>query len=171
MSTHVRLGCISLCLALFPISVTSGSDSEWDYTHHGSMGISEAHAGRAGKFRTYECTTTDSPEKVVLWYAKRLGLPSDHSLVTTAEKGFSNLESQRLIKNAYGHDTDDRKDHTTMVAFLAAKHVHITFLHRPSFDGKKDVTISIAKVPDGRTSIAVIQPVVGQFRSSDSDPE
>ena len=76
---------------LMPFSLCAGADSKWDYAQGGRSGVSDESAGRAGNFRTYECTTSDSSEKVVLWYAKQLGLRKDHSLVTIAEKGFSTL--------------------------------------------------------------------------------
>jgi hypothetical protein len=80
--------------------------------------------------------------------------------VTVAEKGFSTLENQTMIKTGFGHDTDDRKDHTSMVGRLTPTHAHITFLYRPNFDGKQDVTISIASLPDGKTSVVVITPII-----------
>lgn len=165
------LSGVWLLFLLMPLSICHGADSKWDYTQEGSMGVSEELAGNARSFRTYECTTNDSAEKVVLWYAKRLGLPKDHSLVTAAEKGFSALENQTIIKTGFGHDTDDRKDHTSMVARLAPSYAHITFLHRPSFDGKQDVTISIASLPDGKTSVVVISPIVGASRRAGGNPQ
>ncbi|MCA9123334.1 MAG: hypothetical protein H6822_08290 [Planctomycetaceae bacterium] len=153
-----------------PLSICDGADSKWDYTQNGSVGISEERAGKAGNFRTFETTTDDSAEKVVLWYAKRLGLPQDHSLVTRAEKGFATLENQTIIKAGHGHDTDDRQDHTTMVALLGPAHAHITFLHRPHFDSQQDITISIAQLPDGKTSVVVIRPKLGALRRVGGNP-
>ena len=169
MLTCFHIKSVALLFLLTPLSIYQNSDSEWDYQKNGSIGVSEERAGNAGKFRTYNCTTDDTTEKVVLWYAKRLGLPEDHSLVTAAEDGFSTLEQQKIVKTACGHDTDVRKDHTTMVAMLGPKHVHITFLHRRSFDGRQDVTISIAQSPAGTTSIVVITPIDGEFRRGRTD--
>jgi hypothetical protein len=170
MPTSIRVLDVWLLLLLLPLSICAGDDSKWDYTQEGSYGVSEEHAGKAGNFRTYECTTDDSTEKVVLWYAKQLGLPKDHKLVTRAEQGFSNLEHQTIIKTGFGHDTDDRKDHTSIVARLAPTYAHITFLHRPHFDGKQDIMISIASLPDGKTSVVVIQPIIGEFRGVGVNP-
>jgi hypothetical protein len=161
MLKNILLSGVWLLFLLMPLSICNGADSKWDYTQNGSMGISEELAGNAGSFRTYECTTDDSTEKVVMWYAKRFGLPKDHNLVIAAERGFSALKNQTIIKTGFGHDTDDRKDATSMVARLAPTYAHITFLHRPSFDGKQDVTISIASLPDGKTSVVVISPMIG----------
>jgi hypothetical protein len=160
MLKDLLLAGFLLPFLLTPFSICDGSESKWDYAQEGSTGVSEELAGKAGNFRTYECTTDDSPEKVVLWYAKRLGLPKDHSLVTVAENGFSTLENRTMIKTGSGHDTDDRKDYTSMVARLTPTHVHITFFHRPNFDGKQDVSISIASLPDGKTSVVVISPII-----------
>jgi hypothetical protein len=169
MPTCICVPGVYLLLLLMPLSICEGSDSKWDYTQKGSAGVSVEHAGRAGNFRTFECTTNDSAEKVVLWYAKQLGLPKDHSLVKIAEKGFSKLENQTIIKNGFGHDTDDRKDNTSMVARLAPTYAHITFFYRPNFDGKQDITISIASLPDGKTSVVVIRPIIDEFRRVDSN--
>ena len=160
MPTCIRVSGVGLLLLLVQLSICDGAESKWDYTQEGSMGVSEELAGNAGDFRTYECTTSDSAEKVVLWYAKRLGLPKDHSLVTVAKKGFSTLENRTMIKTGFGRDTDDRKEHTSMVARLTPTHAHITFLHRSNIDGKQDVTISIASLPDGKTSVVVISPII-----------
>lgn len=170
LNNRLRLG-VWLSFLLTPFSICVGADSKWDYTQEGSTGVSEESAGKAGNFRTYECTTNDSAEKVVLWYAKQLGLPANHSLVTVAEKGFSTLENRTMIKTGFGHDTDDRKDHTSMVARLTPTHAHITFQHRPNFDGKQDVTISIASLPDGKTSVVVITPIIGEFRRDGGNPQ
>ncbi len=170
MTTKSIVSVAPLLLLMASFALCSGEEPGWDYPKSGPNGTSLERAGNAGKFRTYYCTSDDSAEKVVLWYAKRLGLPKDHSLVTTAEKGFSNLENQTIIKSGYGHDTDDRKDHTTMVALLAPAHVHITFLHRPGFDGNQDVTISISSSPDGKTSMVVIRPVLGEVRQAGGNP-
>jgi hypothetical protein len=171
MLKNIVLSGVLLPFLLMPFSTCVGAASKWDYTQEGSMGVSEELAGKAGNFRTYECTTSDSAEKVVLWYAKRLGLPKDHSLVTVAEQGFSTLEKRTMIKTGFGHDTDDSKDHTSMVARLTPTHAHITFLHRPNFDGKQDVTISIASLPDGKTSVVVISPIIDASSRAAGTPQ
>ncbi|MEP3479576.1 MAG: hypothetical protein ABJZ55_10040 [Fuerstiella sp.] len=147
-----------------PVSIAINADSQWDYTKEGSVSVSEERAGRAGKFRTFHCTTNDSTEKVAQWYAKRLGPPDKHSLVIAAREGFSKLENDTIIKTGYGHDTEKRKDHTTMLAVLSRQHAHITFLHRPDFAGMRDVSISITSIPGGKTSVVVMQPILGSFR-------
>ena len=66
MPTSIRVLDVWLLLLLVPLSICAGDDSKWDYTQEGSYGVSEEHAGKTGNFRTYECTTDDSTEKVVL---------------------------------------------------------------------------------------------------------
>lgn len=90
--------------------------------------------------------------------------------MTIAEKGFSTLANPTIIQTGSGHDTDQRKDHTSMVARLAPMYAHVTFLHRPSFDGKQDLTISIASLPDGQTSVVVISPINGEALQSGGKP-
>ena len=159
MTTTRIMSVGPLFVLMTSLAVCCGEESDWDYPKSGPSGISVERAGNAGRFRTYHCSSDDSPEKVLLWYATRIGLPEDHSLVVAARKGFSNLENDQIIKTSHGHDTDDRKDHTTMIALLSSKHAHITFLHRRSFEGNQDVTISIAGGPNSKTSITVIEPI------------
>ena len=149
-------------LVFLPFALVGDEDTGWDYPKSGPSGVSVESAGNAGQFRTYYCTSDDSVEKVVLWYSKRIGLPKDHSLVLAAQEGFSKLENNRIIKTGYGHDTADQKDHTTMIALLSPKHSHVTFLHRRSFKGNQDVTISIAASPNGKSSITVIESILDE---------
>lgn len=64
LKTVLLLGFSLLCL-LLPFLICAGADSKWDYAQGGRSGVSEESAGRAGNFRTFECTTSDSAEKVV----------------------------------------------------------------------------------------------------------
>lgn len=143
--------------------------SHWDYSATGSVSVSEQRAGAAGRFRTFHCTTDDSTETVVLWYAKRFGFPEKQSLVVAARKGFSTLLNDRVINGGYGHDTDNRHDHTSIVAALSRHHTHVSFLHRPDFAGTRDVSISITSMPDGRTSVIVTQPLPKRSRQRADD--
>lgn len=157
-----------LTLSLLPLSATvHAADSDWDYrTDSGS--VSESHAGNAGLFRSYNFVTTDSIEKVVLWYAERFGLPEDHSLVAAARSGFGKLSAPLDVTTGYGHDTDKRKDHTTIVGSITSEHAHITFLHRPDFSGRSDVSISLSSVAEG-TSIIVVNSIAQSFRKGEQD--
>ena len=151
------------CLA--SASIANDADSQWDYPKAGGpAGVSEESTGRAGNFRTFHCTTKDSTEKVALWYATRLGLPDKHSLVMAARDGFSKLEKDSIISGGFGHDTEERTDDTRILAVLSPKHAQITLLHRPDFAGKRYVSISITSIPDGKTSVVVMQPILGNFR-------
>jgi hypothetical protein len=153
-----------LFFSMTSIAVHGEDESYWEYPKSGPNGTSVEHAGKAGRFRAYYCKSGDSPEKVILWYAKRIGLPEDHSLILAARNGFSNLENYHINKAGYGHDTDDRKDYTTIIALLSSEHSHVTAVHRPSLEANHDVTISIASLPNGGTSITVIEPVVDANR-------
>jgi len=151
---------LSLLAFILSGNLSSGERvSQWDYAAKGRVSVSENSAGAAGKFRTFHCTTTDSPETVVLWYAKRFGFPEKQSLVVAARNRFSTLENSKIINGGFGHDTDSRHDHTIVMAALSEQHTHISFLHRPDFAGKRDVSISITSMPDGKTSIIVTQPM------------
>lgn len=160
------LATFAVILSLLGLSVpVYAADGDWDY-QASSGSVSESHAGKAGLFRSYDFVTTDSIEKVVLWYAKRFGLPEDHSLVEAARAGFSKLPGTLVVTTGYGHDTDKRKDHTTIAGFVTSEDAHITFLHRPDFSGGSDVSISLSTVTKG-TSIIVVQPIVEAFRKGE----
>lgn len=165
MKSFHRTSVLAILLLLVSHSASRSEDSPWDYSNMGRFGVSEMRAGRAGEFRTYHHTSNDAVEKVVIWYAKRLGLTEDDRLVVAARNGFANLENDRIINAGSGHDTDECKDHTAIVALLSRKHAHITFLHRQSFDGKQDITISITSTADGQTSIVVIEPTTSEAKS------
>lgn len=158
----------TVTVSLLPLSATvHAADSDRDYrTDSGS--VSESHPGDAGRFRSYDLVTPDSIEKVILCYAKRFGLPEDHSLVAAAKAGFSRLPGDLSFKTGFGHDTDKRRDHTNMAGSITSEHAHITFLHRPDFSGRRDVSISLSSVAGG-TSIIVIQPVANGFRKGEDD--
>lgn len=152
-----------------PTSLKAG-DSDWEYPSVGRGLTGKSSAGKAGQFRSFSSIVTDPIEKVVLWYAKRLNLPKDHRLIEFAKKGFENLEQEHSIGTGTGHDTDDRQDHTLVLAALTSKISHITFLHRPDFLGTKDVTISLT-TSSGVTSIMVIMPIKGAFRKGDAEQD
>lgn len=142
----------------FGMAATTYGEDTWDYPS-GRNGVNQVAAGRAGQLRVFDCQTTDSVETVVLWYAKRLGLKDDHRLSVSASKGFDKLENDTDFNYGFGHDTDNRRDHTQMMAHVTPSHAHVTFLHRPDFKRPSSVTISIAESPNG-TSVHVIQPTV-----------
>jgi hypothetical protein len=119
-------------------------------------------AGGVGKFSSTVVfsrsarRTTDSVEKVVLWYSERVGLTGDHSLVEAAKNGFSDLESRLNIHSSYGHDTKEKRDHLSILGTITAKHAHVTMIYQPNLAKKTDVVISITQTPDG-TNIHVLR--------------
>lgn len=157
---------LTLSLLRFPVAIHA-ADSDWDYLAD-SGGVSESHAGKAGLFRSYHFVTPDPIEKVVLWYAKRFGLPEDHSLIVAAKAGFSTLPGTRVVTTGYGHDTDKRQDHTTIAGSVTSEDAHITFLYRPDFSGGSDITVSLSTVTRG-TSIVVLRPIAEAFRKGEQN--
>ena len=141
----------------FVVAPTSlkAEGSDWKYPSVGRGQTGESSAGKAGQFRSFSSIVTDPIEKVVLWYAERLGLPKDHILIELARKGFENLEQDQSIGTGAGRDTIDGQNHTMVLAALTTKIAHITFLHFPDLEGTKNVTISLT-ASSGVTSIMVI---------------
>lgn len=153
----MRLLTFSIVFAnALAIAVKTQGDDTWDYPS-GRHGVNNVSAGRAGEIRVFECETTDSVESVVLWYAKRLGASDDDRLSASAIKGFGALKKGRIFSYGFGYDTDNRKDHTQLIAHVTPAHAHVTFVHLPDFTQSSSVTISIAETPTG-TSVQVIQP-------------
>lgn len=144
------------------------ADSDWDYPAGGRRGTSESSAGRAGDFRSFSLTTEDPIEKAALWYAEKFGIPEDSPLIEAARTGFSNLEQSLHIRTGTGHDTNDRQDYTMIVATLTPNVSHVTFLHRPDFTGRNDVTVSLT-TSAGLTSIIVIMPVGGELHNTEGE--
>lgn len=132
------------------------ADDHWDYPNAGRRGVNEVSAGRGGQLRVFDCETTDPVEEVVLLYAKRMGMKSDHRLVIAASKGFSQLENDLHVDYGFGHDTDKKKDHTQVVANVTSHHAHVTFLHRPDLQRRVYTALSISQTPAG-ASVHVIQ--------------
>jgi len=128
----IILPLLGLLIVAEPTNLKAG-DSDWEYPSVGRGQTGRSSAGKAGQFRNFSSIVTDPIEKVVLWYAERTGLPKDHRLIEFARKGFGKLERQHSISTGTGHDTDDRQDHTLVLAALTSKISHITFLHRPDF--------------------------------------
>lgn len=152
----LQIALLSIFFCVVPTSLKAG-DTDWEYPAVGRGLNGETSAGKAGQFRRFSSITTDPIEKVVIWYAERLGLPKDETLVRLARKGFANLEQDQSIGTGAGHDTNDRQDHTLVLAALTTKISHITFLHIPDLEGTKNVTISLT-ASSGVTSIMVIRP-------------
>ena len=64
----------------------------WSYPKNSTGGEGES-TGTASFSRSTR-RTTDDVEKVVLWYAERVGLAQDHTLVVNATAGFSKLKKR-----------------------------------------------------------------------------
>ena len=143
------------CLLLFGATaeaVFAAESSEifsqrWDYQSNSSGGIGESTG--LVDFSRASRRTTDRVEKVVLWYANRVRLPEDHTLVENAKLGFSNLKNELDIRMGVGHDTDERRDHLSILGTITSKHAHVTMIYQPDLDKKTDVIISITQTPDG----------------------
>lgn len=136
--------------------------AEWEYPKDGGRTDSSKHiVGKAGAFQSYQTITQDSPEKVVLWYAKQLGLDDDHRLVRRANMGF------RVSKNQKGVT----KLHTLLVRGKMAEKlggiyletvtpesVNVQMFVRPESDAQQDLTISISSTAK-ETLITVIRSI------------
>jgi hypothetical protein len=149
-------------LALAVVSITEAFaeenidefSSRWDYPSNSAGGVGESKG--IVSFSRSSRRTTDSIEKVVLWYADRLGLAKDHSLVENAKAGFSKLESRLEIRSGIGHDTESRQDHLSILGTITREHAHVTMIYQPNPAEKTDVIISITQTPNG-TNIHVFR--------------
>ena len=142
-------------IALF-VDHLVAQDNRWDYPlPNAPTEIHEVSAGRAGNLRVFVCRTTDSVEKVVLWYAKRLHVGDDQNLVRAASQGFKKAE-QDSIQFSTVNDTNERRDYTYFSADFVKSEPHISIWHRPDFNQSATVTISISKISTG-TSIHIIK--------------
>jgi hypothetical protein len=152
----ISINCVSLCAA---------HESEgdfvrtWDYPHDSAGGVGKS-TGPVSFSRSTR-RTTDSVEKVVLWYASRVGLPADHTLVTNAKQGFSGLNVRLDIRTNTGHDTDEKQDHLSVLGTITRTHAHVTMFYQPSRGRESDVLISISQSTVG-TNIHVFRQEPGQ---------
>ena len=132
-----------------------GEDA-WDYPSGRKKNVGEVAAGRAGELRVFDCETTDSVETVITWYAKKLGLKADHSLMKTAAEGFQKLANPENLSFQIYEDTDKTRHHTQLTAQITPEYAHVTIVHRPDFERPDNLIISIAETPSG-ASIHLIQ--------------
>ena len=148
----------SLLILIAVVSVSQVSGAEWEYPAGGPTGSGEASVGKAGQLHSYNTLTKDRPEKVILWYAKQMGLGEDHGLVEKANTGFDKLDRINTGDYIVVRDTDKEKSGALIIATLSADHAHVHIFIRPENDSNNDMTISITKTPMG-TAISVIQSV------------
>jgi hypothetical protein len=143
--------CLLISLIIVTTTFADGFggdfDGHWDYPNNSAGGVSESSG--LVSFTNSTRRTTDSVEKVILWYAKRLDLPDEHELVEAAEEGFSNLDNRLSVRSGFGRDTTDREDHISMLGSITSKHAHVTMIYQPILTQKTDVVISITQTPDG----------------------
>ena len=126
----------------------------WDYPSNSAGGAGESKG--IVSFSRSSRRTTDSIEKVVLWYADRVGLAKDHALVKNAKAGFSKLESRLDIRSGIGHDTDNSQDHLSILGTITREHAHVTMIYQTNPAEKTDVIISVTQTPSG-TNIHVFR--------------
>jgi hypothetical protein len=129
---------------------------KWEYPAAGARGSGYLNNGRSGKFRTFALTTNDPVEKVILWYAKQVGLRDDHSLVKTASVGFSKIDTPSSGSWTIANDTDNKQDGCVISSHIASTHAHVHMVFRPDKNRDRDVSISITQTPKG-TSILLIE--------------
>ncbi len=107
-------------------------------------------------FFTLELRTEDSIEDVVSWYAKRVGLPSDHELIKKAKMGFGKLDARWGVNSIHDGNRSGKRSHTVVLGDFSRNHGDLTIVHQPNLRKKTDVFISITQRDDW-TSIKVLQ--------------
>jgi hypothetical protein len=152
------MSLLSLLLSVAAISATPSNSDTWDYPAGGQVSSEQHSLGKAGEFHSYSTVTKDSPEKVILWYAKRLGLSENNSVVIAAEAGFGKLKVPHEGRIGIVRDTDAEKWGALFNYNLSADYVHANLFVRPENDAENDLAISIHQSPQG-TTISVIQSV------------
>ena len=155
----------SLLILIAAVSVSQASGAEWEYPAGGPTGSGEHSVGKAGNFHSYQTLTKDSPEKVVLWYAKRFGLKDDNGLVEHAKSGFGNLETMNKVTYTVVRDTDQEKWGALFFATLSPDYANVHIFVRPENKAENDLTISITQIPTG-TAISVIQSVPSEDKKN-----
>ncbi len=119
----------------------------WDYPHNSAGGSGESTG--VVSFSRSTRRTTDNVENVVLWYAERVGLGQDHTLVVNANKGFSKLKKRLDIRSNIGHETEEMRANLAILGTITSDHAHVTMIYQSSLEEKTDVVISITQTPDG----------------------
>lgn len=152
------MSLVSLLLIVAAVSAPRPKADMWDYPAGGPSSTAQRSLATTGNFRSFATVTKDPPEKVVLWYAKRLGLGDNDGLVKAAEAGFGKLETPLEGHDGVAHDTDAEKWGALIEYSLSADSAHVHILVRPENDAAKDVAISINQSTKG-TAISVIASV------------
>ncbi len=155
----------SLLILALTVTISHAQGADWEYPTGGPTGTSEKSAGRTGNFHCYRIITKDSPEKVVLWYAKQLELRKDHSLVEKAKAGFNKLERLNQLSYMVLWDTESEEWGAIIYGTVSPEIAHIHFFVRPENKSEKDVAISIAKTAKG-TAVSVIRSVPSEARKN-----
>jgi hypothetical protein len=132
------------------------AEATWNYPADGPTSQGEHRVGKAGQLRSFSTVTKASPEKVVLWYTKRLGLGDDHALVKLANVGFHQIKKPQESRYTVVRDTDAERIGALIVSTISADSAHVHILVRPENDSARDISISIVQLPSG-TSISVVQ--------------
>ena len=148
----------SLLFVALTIPSLQPAQARWEYPADGGTSYDEISTSKSGKIRCYATVVKASPETVVLWYAKQLGLDRDHGVVQQANAGYRQLKNRHIGGYVIDHNTDDRQLAAVIETAYSAESAHVHILVRPDHDSKQDISISIVQVPSG-TSISVIQSV------------
>jgi hypothetical protein len=152
------MNSLSLLVLALSLSSQQPAEARWYYPADGPTSQAEHSVGKAGDFRSYATVTKDSPEKVALWYAKRLGLGDDHALVKLANVGFRQIKTAQEGNHIVVRDTDVEKMGGLIAWTLSTDGAHVHILVRPENDSTRDISISIVQLSSG-TSISVVQSV------------
>ena len=159
----MKLASLLILIGAFSVSQASGAD--WGYPVDGPTSTVKHIVGKAGKFHSYRTLTKDSPEKVVLWYAKQLGLSENKHLVQMAKAGFHTITKSHSTSDILVRDTDEEKWGAVILSSLSADHANVQIFVRPENDPQNDLTISITQIPTG-TAISVIQSVPSEDKKN-----
>lgn len=154
---------LSLCVFL-STHVANAEENAWKYPNGGPTGESQMTHGEMGKFQALDVTTSDSIEKVVLWYTKKVGIEDDSSFVKDLKKGFDKGRKPAGHCVSFGHLNGDAPWLTIVRSTIKNGHMHIHIMHRPK---TKDGDISLSFSSDGKeTTIMVMRPLPSEEKKS-----
>lgn len=159
----MKLASLLILIAAAMVSQVSGAD--WEYPTGGRTTTIKHIVGKAGKFDSYQTLTKDSPEKVVLWYAKQLGFSENKHLVRMAKAGFHTITKPHSTSDVLVRDTDKEKWGAVILSSLSAEHANVQIFVRPENDPKHDITISIDQTAKG-TLVTVIQSLPSEAKKN-----
>ncbi|MDA1016690.1 MAG: hypothetical protein O3A00_19810 [Planctomycetota bacterium] len=74
------MNSVALLFIAVAISTQQLAADMWNYLADGPASQAEHSVGKAGNFRSFKTVTKERPEKVILWYAKKLKISDDYAL-------------------------------------------------------------------------------------------